>query len=312
MKDNWTLTDMPDQTGKVVVITGTTSGIGYEQAKAFAARNATLVVGVRNVEKGEQQAGEFRHANENAEIEVSYLDLGDLSSVRDFADKFSQTYDRLDVLINNAGLMAVPYGKTKDGFETHIGVNYVAHFVLTALLLDKIKSTSGSRVVNVSSNAEMLGNIKWLLKDFNQEKFYERWISYGHSKQANVMFSYELERRLREHEIDAVSIAAHPGFPQTHLRTRHFEDPSLFHRTMHRMFELLGTGHTPMMGALPILYAATDPETEGGAFYGVEGLIQRAGSPRKRKTTRRSYNRETAKRLWETTEELTGVSFDFN
>ena len=312
MKDNWTLADMPDQTGKVVVITGTTSGIGYEQAQAFAARNAKLIVGVRNVEKGEQQAEEFRHVNNNIEIEVLFLDLGDLSSVRGFAGKINQMYKRLDILINNAGLMAVPYGKTQDGFETHIGVNYVGHFVLTALLLDKIKCTPGSRVVNVGSNAEMLGSIKWLLKDFNQEKFYERWISYGHSKQANIMFSYELERRFRAHDIDAVSIAAHPGFPQTHLRTRHFDEPNLFHRTMHRMFELLGTGHTPAMGALPILYAATDPEAEGGAFYGVEGLIQRAGSPRKRKTTRRSNDQETAKRLWKTTEALTGVSFDFN
>lgn len=312
MKDNWTLVDMPDQSGKVVVITGTTSGIGYEQAKAFAECNATLVVGVRNVEKGEQQAEDFRQANPGGNFKVDYLDLGDLDSVRSFVENFNRSFDRLDILINNAGLMAVPYGKTKDGFETHIGVNYVGHFVLTALLLEKIKATPGSRVVNVSSNAEMMGNVKWLLRDFNQEKFYGRWISYGHSKQANIMFTYELERKFRKYGIDAVSIAAHPGFPQTHLRTRHFDDPNLFHRALHRMFELLGTGHTPAMGALPILYAATDPEAEGGAFYGVEGLIQRAGRPRKRRTTRRSYDEKTSKRLWETTEELTGVSFDFS
>ncbi len=307
MKTQWTLDNMPDQTGKVIVVTGTTSGLGYETTKALAQKNATVITCARRLETCKAQATDFETLG-GGEVFAHYLDLGDLASVRAFAEKILAQHDKLDILINNAGVMAVPYGKTKDGFERHIGVNYIGHWVLTALLMPLISATPGARVVNVTSNAELAGYIPMLLRDFNQEKFYERWISYGHSKQANIMFTYELQRRFEVNDVDARAMAAHPGFAQTHLRASRDTEPNIFYRASLKFFEMISR-QSAAMGALPVLYAATDPEAEGAAFYGVEGLLQISGYPRRRRTTRRSYNQEVMRKLWERTEELTGVEF---
>lgn len=187
MVEHWTLDNMPDQTGKVVIVTGATHGLGYEVAKGFAAKNATLILAVRNRTLGQERVAEFCQINPNGKFEVMSLQLDDLASVHQFAEEFKGKYQRLDVLVNNAGIMAVPFGKTKDGFEMHIGVNYLGHFALTGLLLPIIKQTPGARVIAVASEAEKYGNIESLLADFGYEKRYERWMAYGHSKLAQLM-----------------------------------------------------------------------------------------------------------------------------
>jgi NAD(P)-dependent dehydrogenase (short-subunit alcohol dehydrogenase family) len=309
MKRHWNLADMPDQTGKVVVVTGATNGLGYEMGKAFALKNATLVMAVRNPELGEERAAEFRALTTTGSVAVMHIDLGDLDSVRQFARTFTSQYERLDILANNAGIMAVPYGKTKDGFERHIGVNYLGHFALTGLLLDVIKQSPGCRIVNTSSISEKTGNIRWLLADFNQERRYERWIAYGHSKLAVLMFAFELNRRFEQHGVDAVAIGAHPGFARTNLRTRGMTvEPNLVHRYLNMLFHWMSTDQAA--GALPLLYAAADPEAEAGEYYGVH-LLGWRGYPAKNRPARQAHNRELAQRLWEVSEELTGVVYRF-
>jgi NAD(P)-dependent dehydrogenase (short-subunit alcohol dehydrogenase family) len=309
MKKHWNLADMPDQSNKVVVVTGATNGLGYEMGKAFALKNATLIMAVRNPELGEARAAEFRALTKSGGVEVMHVDLGDLDTVRGFAESFKSRYDRLDVLMNNAGIMAVPYGKTKDGFERHIGVNYLGHFALTGLLLDVIKRSPGCRVVNTSSISEKTGNIRRLLADFNQERGYERWTSYGHSKLAMLMFAFELNRRFEQHGVNAAAIGAHPGFARTNLRTRGMTvEPNLLHRYMNVFFEWMSADQAA--GALPLLYAATDPEAEAGEYYGVH-LLGWRGYPAKNRPTRQAHNRELAQRLWETSEALTGVVYAF-
>jgi NAD(P)-dependent dehydrogenase (short-subunit alcohol dehydrogenase family) len=309
MKRHWNLADMPDQAGKVVVVTGATNGLGYEMGKAFALRNATLVMAVRNPELGEARAAEFRALTTTGSVEVMHVDLGDLDTVRRFAGAFTGHHDRLDILINNAGIMAVPYGKTKDRFERHIGINYLGHFALTGLLLDAIKRSPGCRVVNTSSISEKMGNIRRLLVDFNQERGYERWIAYGHSKLAMLMFAFELDRRFEQHGVDALGIGAHPGFARTNLRTRGMTaEPNLLHRYLNVLFHWMSTGQEK--GVLPLLYAAADPQAEGGEYYGVH-LLGWRGYPAKNRPSRQAHDRELAQRLWETSEALTGVTYQF-
>jgi NAD(P)-dependent dehydrogenase (short-subunit alcohol dehydrogenase family) len=309
MKRHWNLADMPDQSGKVAVVTGATNGLGYEMGKAFALKNATLVIAVRNPELGEARAAEFRALTTTGSVRVMHLDLGDLDTVRRFAEAFTSQYDRFDILMNNAGIMAVPYGKTKDGFERHIGINYLGHFALTGLLLDTIKQSPGCRVVNVSSTSEKMGNIRRLLVDFNQERRYERWTAYGHSKLAMLMFAFELNRRFEQHGIDALGIGAQPGFARTNLRTRGMTaESNLIHRYLNVLFEWMSTGQEE--GALPLLYAAADPEAEAGEYYGVH-LMGWRGYPAKNRPSRQAYDRELARRLWEVSEELTGVTYRF-
>jgi NAD(P)-dependent dehydrogenase (short-subunit alcohol dehydrogenase family) len=245
-KQNWTAEQLGDQTGRIAVVTGSNSGIGFETARILAAKGATVVMACRNLEKANPKADEIRRAHPEADVEVMELDLSDLESVQRFTDAFRARHSRLDLLINNAGIMVPPYGKTAQGFETQFGVNHLGHFALTGSLLDLVVQTPGSRIVTVSSVAHQLGAIHF--SDLNWEKGYKAQAAYGQSKLANLLFTYELQRRLAAAGKDTLAVAAHPGWTETNLQ-EHAKAVKFMNRFL---------GQEPLMGALPTLYAATE------------------------------------------------------
>lgn len=296
--DKWTLENIPDQRGKIVIVTGANSGIGYEAARALARKGANVIMACRSLEKGEAAVAQIRRENLQGDVILRQLDLADLSSVRNFADEFLAEYKQLNILINNAGVMAIPYRKTKDGFEMQFGTNHLGHFALTGLLFELLKNTPNSRVVTVSSYAHIVGKINF--DDLNSEKSYQKWLAYGQSKLANLLFAYELQRRSAKKGDNPISIAVHPGYAATNLQN----SSSFFSFTNNFMAQ------SQEMGALPTLYAATNPEIEGGEFIGPDGFLAQRGYPHKARSSARSYDPETAQRLWQVSEELTGVRFD--
>jgi NAD(P)-dependent dehydrogenase (short-subunit alcohol dehydrogenase family) len=294
----WTEDDIGDLSGKVAVVTGANSGIGYETARALAEKGADVVMACRSVQKGNEAADKIRALEPRGSVEVMQLNLADLDSVRQFVEAFNAQHDRLDLLINNAGIMMTPYGKTAQGFEQQFGVNHLGHFALTGLLFERIKETSGSRVVTVSSTYHRLGKI-----DFDdlhcEEKAYGRQTAYGQSKLANLLFTYELQRKMDRAGLDMVAVAAHPGWSETNLQ-RH---AGLFD-FMNRF-----VAQEAAMGALPTLYAATAPDVRGGDYYGPDGFMERAGHPKKVSSNGRSHDEAVAERLWRVSEDLTGVTY---
>lgn len=295
----WTENDIPDMSGKVAIVTGANSGIGYETARALAHKGADVVMACRNMEKATAVAAQIRSENPAGSVEVKQLDLGDLDSVRQFASDFRENYDSLDLLINNAGIMAPPYGKTAQGFETQFGVNHLGHFALTGLLIDRIVRTPGSRVVTVASTLHRVGEI-----DFDDlhcdEKAYRGQSAYGQSKLANLLFTYELQRKLEAEGMETLSIAAHPGWTETNLQ-QHSGTFSFLNRFLAQ--------DTPM-GALPTLYAATGPDVQGGDYYGPNGFMESRGHPKKVNSNERSQDQAVSEQLWQVSEELTGVTYD--
>ncbi|MFN2150489.1 MAG: oxidoreductase [Anaerolineales bacterium] len=296
--DKWTLENIPDQRGKIVIVTGANSGIGYEAARALARKGANVIMACRSLEKGEAAVAQIRRENLQGDVILRQLDLADLSSVRNFADEFLAEYKQLNILINNAGVMAIPYRKTKDGFEMQFGTNHLGHFALTGLLFELLINTPNSRVVTVSSYAHIVGKINF--DDLNSEKSYQKWLAYGQSKLANLLFAYELQRRSAKKGDNPISIAVHPGYAATNLQN----SSSFFSFTNNFMAQ------SQEMGALPTLYAATNPEIEGGEFIGPDGFLAQRGYPHKARSSARSYDPETAQRLWQVSEKLTGVRFD--
>jgi NAD(P)-dependent dehydrogenase (short-subunit alcohol dehydrogenase family) len=287
---NWTVAEIPDQTGRTFIVTGANSGIGASTARALAGAGGTVVLACRDTAKGAVAA-----ATMLGDVQVRRLDLADLGSVRAFAE----SVERLDVLINNAGVMALPKGRTADGFERQIGTNHLGHFALTGLLLVKITD----RIVTVSSGAHRAGKINF--DDLNYERRrYERWSAYAQSKLANLMFAYELDRRLRAASSPLKSLAAHPGYASTELQS-HTE-------TYLDSVMALGNrlvGQSPDMGALPSLYAAVVPTLRGGEFIGPAGRLGLHGHPKIVDSTRASKDPAAAARLWLLSERLTGVSY---
>jgi NAD(P)-dependent dehydrogenase (short-subunit alcohol dehydrogenase family) len=286
----WTAGDIGDQSGRTFVVTGANSGLGASTARALAARGATVVLACRNVAKAEAAARTMP-----GDVRVEALDLASLASVREFADRVPE----LDVLINNAGVMAVPYGRTADGFEMQIGTNFLGHFALTGLLLDGISS----RVVTLSSNAHKMGRID--LADLNWERRrYQRWGAYAQSKLADLVFAFELQRRLTAAGSSVLSVAAHPGYASTELQshTESWQDQLM------KVGNWL-VGQSADMGALPSLYAAVASGAQGGTYYGPDRLAQMRGYPRAATSTRSARDAELGRRLWEQAEKLTGVSY---
>jgi NAD(P)-dependent dehydrogenase (short-subunit alcohol dehydrogenase family) len=296
-ENKWTTKDIPDQSGKVVIITGANSGIGYEASRALALKGATVVMACRNLEKGEAAVQQILIERPSGQVRLYQLDLADLDSVQDFADKFTAAYDRLDILINNAGVMATPYRKTVDGFEMQFGTNHLGHFKLTGLLFEMLKNTPNSRVVTVSSYAHQFGRINF--NDLNNERFYQKWLAYGQSKLANVLFGYELQRRSAGNGQNPISVVAHPGYAATNLQ----HTSSLFSFLNPLMAQ------SPEMGALPILYAATSPVTQGGEYIGPNGFLGQHGYPQKAASSRASRDQDTAGQLWQVSEQLTQTQF---
>ncbi len=311
MQDNWSVERMPDLSGATVVVTGANSGLGYEATHAFARKGAHVVMACRSVERGENAREEIREDLPSASLSVHECDLGDLDSVRAFAEEFRQTYPSLHVLCNNAGVMAIPRSETAEGFETQFGVNHLGHFALTGLLLDRLVETDGeTRVVTQSSAVHESGEIDF--DDLQSEEAYDEWDAYAQSKLANVLFAYELDRRLRSADLKVKSVACHPGYAATDLQRRGPEMAGSRLRLWAMRAANALFAQSARQGALPMLYAATAPDIEGGDYIGPGGFRNMRGAPEKQRSSERSYDRERAARLWEVSEELTGVTYEFD
>jgi NAD(P)-dependent dehydrogenase (short-subunit alcohol dehydrogenase family) len=305
MSEKWTAEQMPDQAGRTAVVTGANSGLGLCAAQALAAAGADVVLACRNTEKGEAAAASIRAAVPSASVAVEALDLSSLASVRDFAERFSASHEGLDLLINNAGVMAPPRKETADGFELQLGTNHLGHFALTGLLLGKLEGCEDARVVTVSSTAHKMGSINF--DDLQRQRRYFRWTAYGQSKLANVLFARELDRRLRGAGSTVKSLAAHPGYSATNLQSA---APPLLDRAVMAVTNRL-LAQSAEMGALPELYAATRPNLDGGLFIGPDGFEEQRGYPKVVNPVKAGRDEATAERLWTVSEELTGVSYAF-
>ncbi|MEU6603590.1 oxidoreductase [Streptomyces shenzhenensis] len=299
------MTDIPDLTGRVAVVTGANSGLGYVTARELARRGARVVLACRSEPRGSAAGERIVGEVPGAEVEFGRLDLADLASVREFAAGFR--YDRLHLLVDNAGVMATPYSTTADGFETQFGVNHLGHFALTGLLLPALLDAPGARVVTVSSVLHVLANID--LADLNSERRYRRWIAYARSKTANLLFTHELARRLAATGADVIAAAAHPGYAATNLQTA--APRAEGRRAVER---LMAAGNRVLAqpaeaGALPILYAATAPDVRPDSFTG-PSFAQWRGTPAPSWRAPWTRDDRVAVRLWVASEWLTGVAYD--
>ncbi len=305
--DRWIEGHIPPQTGKTVLITGANSGLGFEAAKLLAGRGARVIMAVRDPARGERAAAEIRRAVPAAQLELLPLDLASLAAIQDAAAAFAQDHDRLDILLNNAGVMAIPRRATADGFEMQFGTNHLGHFALTGLLLPILEQTSGARVVTVSSGMHILGRINFA--DLQGERGYQPWSAYGQSKLANLLFAYELQRRLAAAGSQIISVAAHPGYAATNLQTvgPEMAGSALGQRLM--AFANRRFAQSAAMGALPEVYAATAPDVRGGDYIGPDCWLGQSGFPKKATSSRRSHDQEVAAQLWAVSEALTGAPF---
>ena len=298
----WTAEQIPDQTGRTAVVTGANSGLGFVTALELARVGATVVLGARG-EKADAAAERIREAVAEARLEPRRLDLADLGSVREFAAAVGAEHPRLDLLVNNAGVMMTPRSLTKDGFELQFGTNHLGHFALTGLLLDALERGDDPRVVTVSSIEHRPGRID--LDDLGYERDYEPRRAYQRSKLANAVFGLELDRRLRAAGSPLKSLLAHPGYSATNLQ---ITGPTGAMQALLRVTNAL-VAQSAERGALPQLYAATAPGVEGGEFYGPDGFRELRGAPTRVRTAPRAGDEELGRRLWEVSEELTGVRF---
>lgn len=301
----WTEADVPDQSGRIAIVTGSNSGLGFDTARVLAQRGARVVMAVRDTAKGDAAAARIRDAAPTADVTVHKLDLGSLTSVREAAAELGGAYPRIDLLINNAGVMYPPKQTTADGFELQFGTNHLGHFALTGLLLPNLLPVDGSRVVVVASIAHNI-RAKIAFDDLQWERRrYERVAAYGQSKLANLMFAYELQHRLAAAHAKTIAVAAHPGISDTEL-IRHVPGASL--PGVKLLSGLLF--NSPELGALATLRAATDPTVTGGQYYGPDGFRELRGHPKLVSSSNQSHDREIQQRLWTVSEELTGVKFD--
>lgn len=297
----WTEDEIQDQSGRVVLITGANSGIGFECTRALAKKGATVVMACRSIRKGNEARKQLLQVIPNAKLVIMELDLSDLDAVRIFAETFRRSYDRLDILMNNAGVMIPPYTETKQGFELQFGTNFLGHFALTGLLLPLMKEVNDSRIITVSSLAGNNGKI-----DFDdlhsKSKPYKKWDAYGQSKLAELIFSFELARRLEGSKSKTISVGAHPGGSNTNLqRTTGF-----FFKNV--LFPLLS--QSPDKAALPSLLAATDPMATNGTYWGPSGFGELKGSPHQAKIPATAHDKVIGSRLWIVGEDLTGINYN--
>ena len=298
MTAKWTSDDVPGQQGRLAVVTGANTGLGFETARVLAARGASVVLAVRDTEKGKRAAARIAAAAPGADVMVQPLDLTSLDSIRAAAGELRAQHPGIDLLINNAGVMLTPRQATGDGFELQFGTNHLGHFALTGLLLEQMLPVPGSRVVTLSSLAHRI-RARIHFDDLQSERSYSRLAAYSQSKLANLMFTYELQRRLSAAGT-TIAVAAHPGLAATEL-SRY--TPAIV------AFSYARVSQKAAMGALPTLRAATDPGVAGGQYYGPGGFLGTRGYPKPARSSRRSRDTAIQRRLWTVSEELTGVTF---
>lgn len=308
--ENWTINEIPDLSGTIIVITGANSGLGFEATRVLSGKNAHVIMGCRNTEKAEKAKKAILQENPKAFLDFIKLDLADLSSIREFVQIFKSKYSKLDLLFNNAGVMAVPKKTTVDGYEIHFGTNHLGHFALTGQLLELLFQTPNSRILTTSSNVHRIGNINFIDLQWENRK-YGKMRAYGQSKLANLLFSYELQERLAGCGSSTMSIASHPGFTETDLP---FQISGNENSRVRRGFKKFFGSILPQKvttGVLPMLFSGLSPELKGGEFIGPNGRFGLRGSPQIVKSNKRSYDDETSKKLWQISEELTGVKYEF-
>lgn len=299
---HWTTADIPDQTGRIAVITGANTGLGLETARALAAAGARVVLAVRDLDKGSAAIAEIKTTAPESNLALQRLDLSSLSDIRAAAGQLGGDYPQIDLLINNAGVMYPPKSTTADGFELQFGTNHLGHFALTGLLLENLTAVRDSRVVTVSSNGHKF-RAAIHFDDLQWERTYSRVGAYAQSKLANLLFTYELQRRLAAAGAETTALAAHPGASGTELMRHITFGPEAFSAAA------LKLAQSPAMGALPSLRAATDPAASGGQYYGPSGFGEFRGYPKVVRSTKQSHDEALQQRLWSVSEELTGVRF---
>ncbi len=292
--------EVPRQDGKIIIVTGSNSGIGYEAARLLSGAGGHVIMACRNIEKAGISRDRIMMNDAGSKIEVMKLDLASLGSVKDFASEFREKYDRLDILVNNAGVMGTPYRTTEEGFEMQFGTNHLGHFALTGLLLDRILANSESRVVNITSIAHFNGQIHF--DDINLKDSYGRMKAYRQSKLANLYFSYELQRRFSMNGFSNKSIAVHPGISSTSI----IDLPPILDKFKDLILM------SARKGALPTVMGATDPGLLGGEYIGPDGMRQAVGWPSVLESSQESKDPGIALRLWELSEEMTGITYKFS
>ncbi|MDF1570994.1 MAG: oxidoreductase [Bacteroidales bacterium] len=307
MMTKWTYSDIPSQEGRVAIVTGANSGLGYFTARGLAEKGCEVIMACRNTDKGEVARAALLEQEPAARLKVMELDLSDLGSVHHFADAFRSSYKNLDLLINNAGLMAIPLRRTVQGFEMQFGVNHLGHFALTALLFDLLKATERSRIVNVSSAAHKMGEIRF--DDINWEKGYSKWRAYGMSKLANIHFTHELADKVAARGIDIRVVAAHPGYSDSKLIEKGPEMNGQQLMVRAGRFVNSFVAQRTEMGALPQLFAATLPDAVHRGYYGPGGFGGMRGYPQRTYPLRRKVSKDVQERLWALSEKMTGLSF---
>ena len=304
MSRKWTASDVPDQSGRVAIVTGSNTGIGYGAAAVLADKGAHVVLAVRNVDKGNDAKARITASSPNAVVTVQELDLTSLESIRKAADELRAAHPRIDLLINNAGVMYTDKATTKDGFELQFGTNHLGHFALTGQLLDNMLAVDGSRVVTISSVGHRI-RARIHFEDLQLERNYDRVVAYGQSKLANLLFTYELARRLKLKGAPTIATAAHPGAADTDLLRN-------MPGGIRQVSQFVWTNFIAQnadMGALPTLRAATDPGAQSGQYYGPDGIGEQRGHPKVVKSSAQSHDEDVQRRLWSVSEELTGVTY---
>lgn len=294
--------NIPSQKGKIAIVTGANSGLGLETAKALAKKDFVVVMACRNLQKAKDAKAGILKEYPSSTLDCMVLDLSNLQSVRDFSEEFLVQYSQLDLLVNNAGIMMPPYFTTKNGFESQFGTNYLGHFLLTGLLIDCLEKTSGARIISLSSLAHKWGDIYF--NDLSFKNGYDKRKAYGQSKLACLLFTYELDRRLKKNDSTTLSIAAHPGVSTTNL-TRFMP------KWTNGIMKVLGkiVFQDAKHGSEPTLMAAFDPSAEGGEYYGPSGIGELKGTAKKVSSNKNSHNLDKAKKLWELSEALVDIDF---
>jgi NAD(P)-dependent dehydrogenase (short-subunit alcohol dehydrogenase family) len=305
---DWTESDVPDQTGRRALVTGANTGLGWENSRALAGAGAHVVMGCRNPEKADDALQRLLAVHPEASAEILLMDMADLSSISAAVERDGDA--PLDLLINNAGIMGTEKAKTADGFEGQLGTNHLGHFALTGMLLGRLDAAPAARVVTVSSFGHRPGKIDF--DDLQSERGYNRWVAYFQSKVANLLFTYELQRRLEAAESSTLALASHPGGSNTELGKSRDGSGGLTAKVIAWSEPVTARlMQTAQMGALPTLRAAVDPGATGGRYYGPDGWMEQKGHPVVVQSSKRSYDQAVARRLWDVSEELTGVHYEF-